>query len=105
MINSKKIDKQKIYAITTAINNTLHTDFGMSDIKDRMVFTGCALIAEQSGANLKKQKDEGYKTFHTKVHTTLEKILAPNIARNPDFVILNEVFEAIKMNIKEKLLQ
>lgn len=61
------IDKQQIYNITKRINDSLHNDFKMTDLTDRMIFTACALVAQRYNPvnGLATQKKQGYSIVHT----------------------------------------
>ena len=91
------IDKQKIYALTKAINDSLHSDFGIQNLNHRMIFTACALVAKRYGAVLVEGMD--YTTFHTSILSTLSKSLEDAKKQNIKLDILIEVFGQIKMNI------
>ncbi len=91
------IDKQRIYTLTKQINDSLHFKFGISNLKHRMIFTACALVAKRYGATLVKGMD--YATFHTSIHSTLSKSLAEAKRQNQKLDLLLEVYADIKMNI------
>ena len=91
------IDKQRIYTLTKRINDSLHFKFGINDLKHRMIFTACALVAKRYGATLVKGMD--YTTFHTSIHSTLSKSLAEAKRQNQKLDLLLEVYADIKMNI------
>ena len=42
LFTQQVIDKQRIYDVTKRINDSLHIDFKMTDLTDRMIFTACA---------------------------------------------------------------
>ena len=90
-----KIDKQKIYALTKKINDSLHTEFGIKNLYHRMIFTACALVAKRYGAMLIKGMN--YPTFHMLIHSTLSKS-EENRKQNQKLDILLEVYSEIKMN-------
>ncbi len=92
------IDKQRIYELTARINNSLRTDFGITDLYDRMVFTACALVAERYSGTLTKLKGLGYETFHTAIHSTLAKSLEADRKQNSKIDILLEQYSGIRMN-------
>ena len=91
------IDKQKIYSLTKRINDSLHFNFGINDLKHRMIFTACALVAKRYGATLVKGMN--YTTFHTSIHSTLSKSLEEARKQNQKLDLLLEVYAEIKMNI------
>ena len=94
-----KIDKQRIYTLTAKINNCLHFEFGIKDLKHRMIFTACALVAKRYGANL--MVGMNYQTFHTSIHSTLAKSFQAALQQNIKLNILLEVYSSIKMNSTE----
>ena len=95
------IDKQRIYELTARINNSLRTDFGITNLYDRMVFTACALVAERYSGTLTKLKGLGYETFHTSIHSTLSKSLETDRKQNSKIDILLEQYSDIRMNITD----
>ena len=97
LFEQNTIDKQKIYTLTKRINDSLHFKFGINDLKHRMIFTACALVAKRYGATLVKGMD--YATFHTSIHSTLSKSLADAKKQNQKLDLLLEVYAEIKMNI------
>ena len=101
LYNKNKIDKQKIYNLTKKINDSLHINFGMKNLHDRMIFTACALVAERYGANLSKLKETNYSTFHTAIHSTLAKSLQEAMKQNIKLKLLLEVYSKIEMNTNE----
>src|SRR5574344_212386 len=99
LFNQNKIDKQKIYNLTKKINDSLHIDFGISNLYHRMIFTACALVAKRYGATLIKGMD--YSTFHTSILSTLSKSLEDSKKQNQKLNLLLDVFAEIKMNNNE----
>ena len=67
LFTQQVIDKQQIYNITKRINDSLHNDFKMTDLTDRMIFTACALVAQRYNPvnGLASQKGQGYEIVHT----------------------------------------
>lgn len=90
------IDKQKIYNLTKRINDSLHFEFGINNLKHRMIFTACALVAKRYGAKLDKGMD--YATLHTSIHSCLSKSLTEAKKQNQKLDLLLEVYSEIKMN-------
>ncbi len=90
------IDKQKIYNLTKRINDSLHYDFGINNLKHRMIFTACALVAKRYGAKLDSGMD--YATLHTSIHSCLSKSLTEAKKQNQKLDLLLEVYSEIKMN-------
>lgn len=101
LTNNKPIDKELIYSITATINNILHIEFGVKDLKNRMIFTACALVAERYGANLKKVKGLGFTIFQTAIRNQLNKSLEKDLNQNNKLGILVEQYGDIKMNMSE----
>lgn len=52
LFNSNTINKERIYQLTARINNTLHFDFGIKNLYQRMIFTACALVAQRYGGQI-----------------------------------------------------
>ena len=67
LFTEEKLDTQYIYNVTKAINETLHFQFGMQDLQERMIFTACALVAQRYNPTngLQTVKNQGYDVFHT----------------------------------------
>lgn len=97
LFEEDKIDKQRIYTLTKRINDSLHFKFGIKDLKHRMIFTACALVAKRYGATLVKGMD--YATFHTSIHSTLAKSLTEAKRQNQKLDLLLEVYADIRLNI------
>lgn len=95
------IDKEHIYELTARINNCLHTEFGIKNLYHRMIFTACALVAENYGCDLVRVKNLGYSPFHTRIHETLAKSLQKSRNQNTKIDILLEEYADIKMNITD----
>lgn len=76
LFTQNKLDKDHIYEVTQKINNSLHFDFGMTDLQDRMIFTACALVAQRYNPinGLQKLKDMNYSTFHNWIYNALVDI-------------------------------
>ena len=75
LCTSQKLDSNYIFEITQKINNSLHLQFGMTDLQDRMIFTACALVAQRYNPQngLQKLKDMDYSTFHNWIYSALSK--------------------------------
>ncbi len=93
------IDKQRIYTLTKRINDSLHFKFGINDLKHRMIFTACALVAKRYGATLVKGMT--YNTFRNSIFDTLSKSYADAIRQNSKLNLLLDVYSEIKMNITD----
>ncbi|WP_067783819.1 HsdM family class I SAM-dependent methyltransferase, partial [Actinomyces vulturis] len=98
LFNVEAIDKERIYELTSKINNCLHFEFGVKNLYHRMIFTACALVAQRYGVELQRLKDLGYATFHTAIHSTLAKSLEKSRSQNNKIDILLEEYSDIKMN-------
>ena len=92
------LDKERIYTLTKRINDSLHKDFGISDLYQRMIFTACALVAEHLGAKLASIKGQPYEVFKMTVSTRLSSSLRDDIQRNNKLNYLIEAFGDVKMN-------
>ena len=73
LFTQQVIDKQRIYDVTKRINDSLHIDFKMTDLTDRMIFTACALVAQRYNPvnGLATQKGQGYDIMHAWVNKKL----------------------------------
>lgn len=96
----KPIDKKNIFKLTARINNSLHFDFGIKNLYQRMIFTACALVAERYNPNALMENMD-YQTFHTSIHSTLSKSLIESKKQNEKLGILLDVYSEIKMNSTE----
>ena len=90
------IDKQQIYSLTKRINDCLHFDFGINNLKHRMIFTACALVAKRYGAMLIKGMD--FTLMKNSILNTLSKSLEESRKQNLKLDLLIEVYAEIKMN-------
>lgn len=93
----RPIDKERIYALTMRINNSLHGDFGIKNLYHRMIFTACALVARRYDAILVRGMD--YSDFHTSILNALNKAIRSDRAQNAKLQLLSEVYSEIKMNV------
>lgn len=95
------IDTQRIYDLTRSINNTLHNEFKMNDLKDRMIFTACALVVQRFNPvyGLNTQKGQTYKIVHmwisNKLTETIDNANENAVKPNRKLNILLERFNAI----------
>lgn len=94
-----RIDKSKIYRITKRINDLLHYSFGVKNLKQRMIFTACALVAKRYGAML--TAGMSYKVFTTAIIDTLSKSYEKERNQNPKLDLLLEKYAEVKMNITD----
>ena len=108
LFSQTTIDKQSIYAITKRINDSLHNDFKMTDLTDRMIFTACALVAQRYNPikGLATQKGQGYDIMHAWVNKKLADALdadnadvkVPNGKLNFLIEEYNKVVPSVKSN-------
>ena len=108
LFSQTTIDKQSIYAITKRINDSLHNDFKMTDLTDRMIFTACALVAQRYNPikGLDTQKGQGYDIMHAWVNKKLADALdadnadvkVPNGKLNFLIEEYNKVVPSVKSN-------
>lgn len=99
IFEENRIDPQRIYNITKRINDLLHIQFGVTNLKQRMIFTACALVAKRYGALL--QAGMSYELFKNSILDTLSKSYADARNQNSKLDILLEVYAEVKMNITE----
>lgn len=102
LFKSNIINKERIYQLTAKINNTLHFNFGIKNLYQRMIFTACALVAQRYGGHVERLQNLGYNTFRTGVFDTLSKSLEKNSsAQNGKVDVLLDEYASIKMNITD----
>lgn len=101
-----KIDKDRIYDLTRLINNRLHTEFKMNDLKDRMVFTACALVVQRFNptTGLNTQKGQPYKIVHSYILNSLRSVLATPKTVNAKLSVLENKFDAVSVADETKTL-
>jgi len=98
LILNKPIDKDRIYDLTRLINNKLHFDFKMNDLKDRMVFTACALVVQRYTPvekSLISQKGQPYSVVKNYIATQLKSTLAESKKQNAKLSVLEDRFSAV----------
>lgn len=98
LVTDKNINRHMIFLLTAKINNCLHTEFGITDLYHRMIFTAGALVAERYGAKLSGMRDRGYSLFHKTIIDTLENALQKDIQKNQKIKLLIDVYSNIQMN-------
>lgn len=96
LLLNKSIDKDRIYALTMRINNSLHSNFGIKNLYHRMIFTACALVARRYDANLVKGMD--YSEFQNAIISALNKAIRVDKQQNHKLQLLVDVYSEIKMN-------
>lgn len=97
------IDKQQIYNITKRINDSLHNDFKMTDLTDRMIFTACALVAQRYNPvkGLATQKGQGYDIMHAWVNRKLADALNDDKVPNGKLNFLLEEYNKVVPSVKD----
>lgn len=101
------IDKQQIYNVTKRINDSLHNDFKMTDLTDRMIFTACALVVQRYNPvnGLATQKRQGYDIVHTWITKKLAEALDADNANvtvpNGKINLLVEEFLKIRPSVTD----
>lgn len=98
LFSQSSIDKPKIYSCTKSINDNLHSNFGINNLKHRMIFTACALVADRNGANLKGLKGRDFETLRSEIIKTLESSYSLQKALNLKLDIIKEQFKLISFN-------
>lgn len=93
------IDKQKIYNLTKRINDNLHYKFGINDLKDRMIFTACALVAKRNDADLSKGMP--FSVLRAYIIDNLSKSFVSAIQKNVKLQILLDTYSAVQVNNPE----
>lgn len=99
LFEENRIDSQRIYNITKRINDLLHIQFGVTNLKHRMIFTACALVARRYGAML--QAGMSYELFTHSILNTLSKSYSNARNQNSKLDLLLEVYASVKMNITD----
>lgn len=74
LFNVSKIDKQKIYDCVIKINNLLHFELQMKELKHRMIFTAYALVCAKQGGNLSAYKGESFSNLKNKIFDYFKEI-------------------------------
>lgn len=101
LFDDDHIDKERIYELTARINNSLHIDFGIRNLYQRMIFTACALVVQRYNGKLAGLKGQDYATLHGSIHSALKKSLEDDSNQNNKIDILLEEYEDIRMNITD----
>lgn len=96
VFTDRPVDVNKIYNLTSRINNTLHFKFGIKNLYDRMIFTAGALVAVRYGATL--HPDDDYDTLQTSIISKLNKSLEPALQQNLKLNTVIDVFRDIQTN-------
>ena len=93
---AKGIDKDKIFKLTSKINNKMHFKLGIADLYDRMIFTACSLAAVKEGANISAV--DNYIELKVKVYNKLEEIFTDKKTKivPVKFKTLLDVFDKVE---------
>jgi len=91
-----KVDKQKIYNLTKRINDCLHFKFVINDLKQRMIFTACTLVAKKKGAYIVEGMD--YEALKITTLNKLKTDLEEDLKKNLKLQYLYASYEKIDMN-------
>lgn len=88
-------DIQAIQTYTIRINELLHHQFIMQDLRHRMIFTACALVAYKKGAKLQNFKDLSFRNIKQHIIEILEKSYSEEKKTNEKLNIIKEQYEKI----------
>jgi len=99
LFEQNTIDKQKIYNLTNRINDNLHFRFGINDLKDRMIFTACALVAKRNEAIM--TEGMSYNVLRASIFDNLSKSFESAIQKNIKLNILLDTYSAVQVNNPE----
>lgn len=90
------IDKDAIYKITMRINNNLHSNFGMTKLSDRMIFTACALVAKSRfNCDIESRRSKGFEKLREEIRCDLAHGLAEDCNHNDKLILLLDQFSQI----------
>lgn len=93
LFDENRIDKQKIYSATKAINDALHTGLTLKNLYHRMIFTACALVAKRYGLQLDGKSS--YDVLRFTIKDKLKGVLQKDIRINTKLQYLIDRFDAI----------
>ena len=99
LFTQNTIDKQKIFNFTKRINDNLHFKFGINDLKDRMIFTACALVAKRNNAVLTEGMP--YSVLRASIFDNLSKSFESALQKNRKLEILLNTYSAVQVNNPE----
>lgn len=99
LYTENQINKQQIYNFTKKINDLLHSEFGMIDLEDRMVFTACALVSQRFNPinGLKNFIDMDFSTMHNWIYSSIAKAIKHDKKYNLKLDTLLEEFSKIRI--------
>lgn len=89
------IDVDAIQTYTIRINELLHHKFIMQDLRHRMIFTACALVAHKKGAKLENFKDLDFSDLKNRIIKVLEESYSDEMKSNEKLKIIKEQYEKI----------
>ncbi len=95
LANRIPIDIDAIQSCTITINELLHHKFIMQDLKHRMIFTACALVAHRKGARLENFKDLDFSNLKERIIQILEKSYSKEQRTNEKLAIIKEQYQKI----------
>lgn len=108
LFEEPRIDKERIYELTARINNRLHYDMHMDDLYDRMIFTACALVAENATRSRAGSNEHGYanggiwayreaplEAHKAFVYETLRQTFRRDAFRDEKASVLTDAYQAI----------
>ena len=93
LFEENKIDRQKIYSATKAINDALHFGLTLKNLYHRMIFTACALVAKRYDAHL--TENVSYDVLRFTIKDKLKSVLNDDIKVNAKLQYLIDRFDAI----------
>lgn len=96
-VEPQPINPQDIYFLTNKINNLLHHEFSMTNLIDRMIFTGCLLLEAFHG-NLNLQNITTMSHLKTQVCDTLSEIDGSQTPRGDKLSKLSRKFKSVVFN-------
>lgn len=95
LVNRIPIDVDFIQVCTMNINELLHHKFIMQDLKHRMIFTACALVAHKKGADLESFKKFTFSLLKTRIIDVLEESYSQEKRTNEKLEIIKEQYKKI----------
>lgn len=101
LFNNQEIDKNNIYKNTKTINDILHFNFTIDNLKHRMIWTACALVANRFGSKL--QTGDSIEVIKQKILDELNRQITKNHAKNTKLDTLIEIFKIIKLKSEDKI--
>ena len=93
LFEENKIDRQKIYVATKAINDALHFGLTLKNLYHRMIFTACALVAKRY--DVKLNESVSYEVLRFTIKDKLKSVLNDDIKVNAKLQYLIDRFDAI----------